>query len=236
MAGKKVKVKCAEESSRRGDCRRKGSMTVEACIALPVFLMFFLLMLYFVNLCLLYLSLNHAVDQTTKYLAANSYLYEQLIPAEEERVQGMDERRARNAEGLDLSIIGNSMLDQLNGKLEEQATELIEAGGRLLLDDFLESQARITLGEFLQGSRLDSGQVELTLLKLPGRELIDKDDQIRSGAFEEDDVAIRATYKIKFWMPFLGEQELPVISTCVERAFMNGWNGEHMSLQDSSLF
>ncbi|MGI6606587.1 MAG: hypothetical protein ACOX2X_06045 [Peptococcia bacterium] len=50
-----------------------GSLTVEACIALPVFLCFFFLLLFFVKIACLNIEIDHAVKETARRLAACTY-------------------------------------------------------------------------------------------------------------------------------------------------------------------
>lgn len=51
----------------------KGSLTVEACIALPVFLCFFFLLLFFVKIACINIELDHAVKETARQIAASAY-------------------------------------------------------------------------------------------------------------------------------------------------------------------
>jgi hypothetical protein len=53
--------------------REYGSLTVEACIVLPVFLCFFYLLLFFVKLAVVNIVLDHAVKETAQQIAAVSY-------------------------------------------------------------------------------------------------------------------------------------------------------------------
>jgi len=50
-----------------------GVITVEACLALPVFLCFFFLLLYLTRIACLMINLDHAASQTAKHIAASSY-------------------------------------------------------------------------------------------------------------------------------------------------------------------
>ncbi|HHY06612.1 MAG TPA: hypothetical protein GX532_06550 [Clostridia bacterium] len=98
--------------------RNKGSLTVEACIALPVFLAFFYLLLFFTKIACINIVLDHAVKETARQLAAVSYPL-----------------RFFN-EHLDLKIAEG---DQLSSFLSQEA-ENIEAIGQDMLDkSFLES-------------------------------------------------------------------------------------------------
>ena len=61
-------------------CKRKakGSLTVEACIALPVFLSFFFLLLFFTKIAYLNIVLDHAVKESARQIASLSYPLEFL--------------------------------------------------------------------------------------------------------------------------------------------------------------
>jgi len=51
----------------------KGALTVEASIALPVFLCFFLLLAFFIKVACINISLEHAVSETAKQMATTCY-------------------------------------------------------------------------------------------------------------------------------------------------------------------
>ena len=61
-------------------CKKKvkGSLTVEACIALPVFLSFFFLLLFFTKIAYLNIVLDHAVKESARQIASLSYSLEFL--------------------------------------------------------------------------------------------------------------------------------------------------------------
>ncbi|RCX09599.1 TadE-like protein [Anaerobacterium chartisolvens] len=51
----------------------RGSITVEACISFPVLLFFLLLFIFFIRIGYVSIALGHAVNETTKQLAASAY-------------------------------------------------------------------------------------------------------------------------------------------------------------------
>lgn len=62
----------------------KGSITVEACISLPVFLCFFLVLAFFMRFAVINITLNHAVNESAKQLAASAYPIKFLNELEDE--------------------------------------------------------------------------------------------------------------------------------------------------------
>lgn len=52
---------------------RKGSATVEACIAFPAFLCVLFILMFFIKLACISITLDHAVNETAKQLATSAY-------------------------------------------------------------------------------------------------------------------------------------------------------------------
>jgi len=65
-------------------CSKKGSITVEACIAFPVFLCFFFSLLFFIKITCINIMVNHAVSETAKQLAASAYPVKYLNELEDD--------------------------------------------------------------------------------------------------------------------------------------------------------
>lgn len=56
--------------------KRKGSLTIEACISYSIFIMVIMTMLYIMRIVYAYNLIQHAVTQTAKELSAYTYLYQ----------------------------------------------------------------------------------------------------------------------------------------------------------------
>lgn len=70
---------------------KNGSVTVEACIAFPVFLCFFFLLIFFIKTACISILLDHAVNETARQLAASCYPLSFLNELEDELLQeGME--------------------------------------------------------------------------------------------------------------------------------------------------
>lgn len=59
------------DKNKQKKCR--GSLTVEAVLTFPVFLCFFILLIYFIKLACINISLNHAAAETAKHIASSCY-------------------------------------------------------------------------------------------------------------------------------------------------------------------
>lgn len=67
--------------------RTKGSITVEACLTLPVFLTVFFLLLSFAKFTCTGMVLDYAVNETAKEIAASSYPIALMNEIEDEKIQ-----------------------------------------------------------------------------------------------------------------------------------------------------
>lgn len=66
--------------------RSKGSITVEACIALPAFLSVFFLLLFLVKFAFTGMVLDYAVNETAKEIAASAYPISFINELEDEKI------------------------------------------------------------------------------------------------------------------------------------------------------
>ena len=53
--------------------KKNGSVTIEAVLTFPLFLSFFIIILYIIRMAAIQVVLNHAAGETAKQLAALSY-------------------------------------------------------------------------------------------------------------------------------------------------------------------
>lgn len=71
--------------------RKKGSLTVEACIVFPVFLCFFFLLLLFLKIVYLQVVLGHATSEAAKEIAGKAYSLKIFEELEQELPVGIKE-------------------------------------------------------------------------------------------------------------------------------------------------
>ena len=104
----------------------KGSITVEACIALPLFLCFFYLLLFFVKIACVNIVLDHAVKETAQQLAAMSYPVKYINEYIDENVesakifQGNYKNEIKKINEMGFNKIKDSLITKLmTGKIEK---------------------------------------------------------------------------------------------------------------------
>lgn len=75
---------------KQGSDKVKGSVTVEACMAFPVFLCFFLLLIFFMRIVAMDMVLSYAANETAKQLAAAIYPIKFINELEDETFLGAE--------------------------------------------------------------------------------------------------------------------------------------------------
>lgn len=107
--------------------RTRGSITVEACIALPVFLSMFFLLLFMVKFACTGMLLDHAVNEAAKEIAASAYPICFINELEDEKIGEYREAGVQTTE---------EEIENLAGKLEaESPGNLLKA---IISEDFKE--------------------------------------------------------------------------------------------------
>ena len=126
--------------------RSKGSITVEACITLPVFLSGFFLMLFLVKFTCTGMVLDYAVNEAAKEIAATAYPISFIneledekieeygnvkIPAPEEELEKLIQQIGGGSSGNLLNVIisgdfkGTDISDNLKGVLDDYSKGII---------------------------------------------------------------------------------------------------------------
>ncbi len=189
--------KKSKASHRQLKIRTAGSITLEACVALPIFLCFFFMLLYIIRLACLLIALDHAATQTAKHLAACSYplsfvndyidecfedegLVIKLINKAGKK--GVKEIRKQEKNNLADILMGSVQEELLNGMLNDFKNSLskedTDGFNALIRDFFLTHYEALTndlkygltqdiLTAYLDSALLDPQQVEIRFLELP---------------------------------------------------------------------
>ncbi|MFZ5353234.1 MAG: TadE/TadG family type IV pilus assembly protein [Bacillota bacterium] len=169
--------------------RFKGSLTVEACIALPVFLCIFMLVLYFGKLAYYSSLLDKAVYETVKQLAASSYPLALVNEYEEEFFDSYTaDDFALSIDALDAAVVdeGSLLSSFLGGAADFDLETLLQKGYSIASEGLVKgligsfsndfrrwksscerAYASGVLKDLLEDSALDINNVSLKLVKLP---------------------------------------------------------------------
>jgi hypothetical protein len=152
----------------------KGSLTVEACVSFPVFLLIFYLFLFLVKAACINLVLDHAVSETARYLAAVSYPLSLLNEYEDEKTTGLGQLPSAGDRGFSLE----NMTGDGSGKgVLRTLLSLGEMGAENL--DLILAEMKTCINSGFPGAReveaLEAISKEYLILKDSGKYLLAKE-------------------------------------------------------------
>ena len=200
-----------------------GSITIEACIAFPLFISIFLLMLLLMKISCISIVLDQAVSETAKQIAAEAYPITYLNEYEDE-FQGETERTEDNDL---LQLINRSIRAEFLRYIPESVTgsfsnaetryETIIAAG--ILNEFTEGtlvnkeKLKIRIAEFPQSNSEYENKKASGIYKDIGL-IADRD-------FNKDDIVIQIEYDCGISIPYFENTNIILVFTAVEKAWLN---------------
>lgn len=229
----------------RGD---RGSLTVEACLVLPIFLCFFFFLLFLVQGICIQVTLDHAVGETAREIAATAYPFAIINEMEEESWEETGQAPALQ----DAAAYLQDTLQQ--SPLGEHLTELLTTsptGGPV--ERYWDAKARFkravawaVLEKHLDKPYLDRAKLILGQVELPQsgvefeyrkRGLPDSPKGLsHKQNYGQDDVVIQVEYHYQIPLPFFHDHEITSRHFAVERAWLQGSYGIVSTGRDESIF
>ena len=94
--------------------KSRGSITIEACVALPIFLGFFLMILIMIKIACINIVLDHAVNETVKQLATTVYPITFLNEFEDKIVDEYGEGQISSMQGGIKDVAYNTLKDTVD--------------------------------------------------------------------------------------------------------------------------
>ena len=232
---------------------RKGSLTVEAAIILPLFLCFFFLLAFLIKAACIHISLDHAVRETAREIAATAYPLSYLN-------EMVDELEKEN-DSLPAALCDELLGELMTGNIDKKGLQkiLIKISGREFTEHIgfswkKQLQQRITrelLSKYLMGTYVNTDEVNLRLAEFPQGDWEysrtwtsseDKEqDSNRPGWLPErdygqDDVVIALEYKLAIPLPFYKDWGITFRHAAVERGWLTGGNGVYSNRQDVGIY
>lgn len=194
---------------RFGFGNERGSITLEATIAFPVFLLFIVFMIGFIRLAYLQMSLDLAVGDATKEIATHYYPIGLLKSY-------VDEKANDAKETLKSKLTNNQVVGNLPTFIQEAVVNSIDEGYDTASDELKKEVVKIVdsslkepvttfIIELQQGG--DTGPLKKENLTV-------KELKVAEG----DDIVIDATYEVKVPSP-LGVKTMVLKSRAIEKAW-----------------
>lgn len=251
-------------NEKRKDWKARGSLTVEACIVLPLFLYFFLLLLCIIKIACIQVALNHAVNETSKQIAATFYPVSFLNEYEEElTLVGTKKNtdsfsREKNSENFWVDLLSGEMhLSQANQLINMvKATVKGEQDWHKIFEQFYSDQYMIfkekgaclaadkILKKNINQSILDREKLNISLVKVPESTTSYRGNRQKRCEIKEElgitlnrnDVLLLVEYPMKIPMPFWSSKQITLRSLAVERAWLRGSNGIYTEKEEGIDF
>ncbi len=199
--------------------KNRGSLTVEACIAFPVFLCFFFVLLFCVRFACISLTLDHAVNETAKQIAAAAYPVKYLNALEEGiieqygvgQIPSIMEEAGKLPEYAGIGQPEGALADLLTGSMQQHDIKTLinkvaadYLGGVVgslasrstdeywaYKSDVKYRIAKALMEDFAGSSLMDPQRIRFTLVEFPQSEqaYTMRREQYRRFGFEEGDIS-----------------------------------------------
>lgn len=194
----------------------KGSITLEATIVFPFFLAFMLVLINFIKVTTVYVSMDHAVSETTKQIATQVYPLKYLA----------GENSLDFIKSLPLNMPGNQ------GSSKQGGTDLISIINKVgknpgglttkALNEVVKIFAAKKIKEYYPLGNIDENDFEITDVKMYYPvDSLNTSVKINNVTLGAEDIAIVVKYKIKLTVPFFSPGAIKLSNTSVERAWVD---------------
>ncbi|CDO01800.1 hypothetical protein BN988_00246 [Oceanobacillus picturae] len=184
-----------------------GSITLEAALVLPVFMLFIVFMASIIRISIAEIALNKSVNETSKIIA--THVYPATILAEEASslVSG-------KLSGLTLGEINLTDVEELVGTSMREFLDLDVSGANFLSDLGTSAISPIIKDKFAENMNADSGSIDnLTVeVEMPG--------SLNGG--EDSYLGITASYDLDLIVPFV-EKTITIKKQAYERLWVGGY-------------
>lgn len=233
----------------------RGSLTVEAVISFAVFISFMFLLLSMVKISLIKITLDNAVTETAKVIAAYSYplgMFNDIADDTQETVTSnfSEGKLLKDASGKGIDKLFENMFAGKNlfdGGLDS-ILKVVNTGGENLIKSVILDCASSLLAEkstdmvavvmkdIIEKTHIniDEEKLNIKIAKLPMPKKTYKsicgnavftEFGLSSSDFEKDDVVIGVEYVYKVTFPFFGSIDMKIKEIAVERAWVYGSSG-----------
>lgn len=205
--------------------KNRGSMTLEAAFIVPLFLLFLVGLINFINVVMTYVAMDHAVSETSKLIATHSFPLRDIgsitslavgqTTGEKNKIPTVEEVLSGSVPAEQIALqYGFTMLDK---SLQKLAQEGVGAASDAVIQDVVKSK----LIEYYPFKKLGEDDFRLTEVRVFNKDS-KKDLKINGITLNLEDIAIVVVYKVKMPVPFFSFKEITLTNTAVERAWADG--------------
>lgn len=210
------------ENEKRGSLAQRGSMTLEATIVFPFFMVLLFCLINFINISGRYIAMDHAVSETAKELATHAYPLKFFPISPNSSAEGFLEKLAANPQTLADPKLLEKLRDMvITETLRLVGNELKTAVGKQL-DPIVAELARARIKDLYPLGQLKDEDFTIvrTTMYNPVN-VTGANDPVNNIKLGNEDVALVVEYKIKVVFPFVPIKEITLSNTAVERAWVD---------------
>lgn len=184
-----------------------GSITLEAALVLPVFMLFIVFMASIIRISVAEIALNKSVNETTKIIATHAYPATILAEEASGVVSG-------KLSGLSLGEISLTDVEELIGTSMREYLDLDVSGANFLSDIGTSAISPIIREKFAENMNTDLASIDnLTVeVEMPG--------SLNGG--EDSYLGISASYDLDLTVPFV-EKTITLKKQAYERLWVGGY-------------
>lgn len=204
--------------------KNKGSMTLEAAFIVPLFLLFLVGLINFINILMVYVAMDHAVSETSKLIATHSFPLRDIgsitsmavgqATGGKNKVPSVEEVASGSVSVNQVALnYGFQMLDK---SLQKLAPKGVGAASEAVIEDVVKSKVM----EYYPLKEISEDDFRLTEVNVFNEET--KPQKVNGIILNPEDIAIVVVYKVKMPIPFFPLQEIILTNTAVERAWADG--------------
>lgn len=208
----------------------KGSLTIEAALVFPFFLLVFFLFLFLIKAVYIQMVLDNLVRDTAREIAFYAYPLSFYNEWEDERLDEQEPAGKREIEQKVLEKLGTGIGNLLN----YGQTKPVE----VILSQQLEKYYLNPDCLLLCSLQLPRSEYAFSQLRqnTPGSEASDNGSLLPGRDYSKDDVVLQVQYELSLKLPFFNEAAVLLHSAAIERAWLNGGNGIITNPQEKGLF
>lgn len=202
-----------------------GSLTLESALVVPFFLLMLIGLINFINVAMVYVAMDHAVSETSKFIATHSFPLRDAASITS-LVVGQVSDGKNKTPSVEEVVSGSLSPEQiamrysinaLDKRLQEIAQKGVDAVSDAVIKEIVKHKVRDYL-PFKNITEDDFRLAEVRVFNKDGK----ADSRVNGITLNIEDIAIVVVYKVKMPVPFFPLQEITLTNTAVERAWADG--------------
>lgn len=213
---------------RHAITKQSGSITVEASLVFPLFCAIILLLVNIINVAIVQISMDYAVSETAKKIAAYSFPLKYLkegtdFALEKTNISKYLENAANMEQGSKSSQILSGQLMSSSNIILNSWRNFVYKGAGSSIEEIIKKIAQKEICEIYPlGNLGQTAPFSISGFKIYNPFDMDSGNGTSvNGELDKEDVRIVVDYKVKVFIPFCPLKEIKMRSMAIERAWVD---------------